>query len=146
MKTSNLIMASALVVSFMALSNCNTHEEKVEKAEENVAEANKDLEKANQEYMFDVENYRLETADKLAANERNIIEFNARIDSKKKDVTEDYKAKVAELDKKNTDMKKRMDDYKADSKEKWESFKAEFNHDMEELGQSFKNLTVNNVK
>lgn len=145
MKTSNLIMVSALI-SLATLTNCNTPAQKVEKAEVNVVEANKDLEKANQEYLTDIENYRLETADKLVINEKSIIEFNARIESRKKDATADYKAKVAELNKKNTDMRKRMDDYKADGKEKWESFKAEFNHDMEELAKSFEDLTVNNVK
>lgn len=29
-----------------------------------------------------------------------------------------------------------MDDYKADGKEKWELFKAEFSHDMDELGKA----------
>lgn len=43
-------------------------------------------------------------------------------------------------------MKKKMDDYNMDGKENWEKFKTEFNHDMDELGQAFKDLTVNNVK
>lgn len=146
MKTSNLIMVCALTISFAALTNCNTPAQNVEKAEANVAEANKDLEKASQEYLADIEIYRLETADRIAANEKSIAEFNSRIENKKKDATADYKAKVAELNRKNTDMKKRMNDYKADGKDQWESFKAEFNHDMEELGKSFNDLTVKNVK
>ena len=35
---------------------------------------------------------------------------------------------------------------KAESKEDWEKFKVEFNHDMEELGNAFKDLTVKNTK
>lgn len=31
-------------------------------------------------------------------------------------------------------------------KEKWGTFKTEFNHDMDELGKAFNNLTVNNIK
>ena len=54
--------------------------------------------------------------------------------------------KVADLDKKNSDMKKKMADYKASNKENWENFKTEFNHDMNELGQAFKDLTVKNTK
>ena len=42
-------------------------------------------------------------------------------------------------------MKKKMDDYKAEGKEQWEAFKTEFSHDMDELGQAFKDLTVKNV-
>ncbi|MFN0047523.1 MAG: hypothetical protein ACKVOU_00200 [Cytophagales bacterium] len=43
-------------------------------------------------------------------------------------------------------MKKKMDDYKEDGKENWEKFKTEFNHDMDEIGNAFKDLTVKNVK
>ena len=50
------------------------------------------------------------------------------------------------MEQKNTDMKKRMDEYKADGKEQWKKFKAEFSRDMDELGQAFKDLTVKNVK
>ena len=39
-----------------------------------------------------------------------------------------------------------MSDYKADGKENWEKFKAEFGHDMDELGNAFRDLTVKNVK
>ena len=43
-------------------------------------------------------------------------------------------------------MKQKMADYKEEGKEKWETFKVEFNHDMEELGNAFKDLTVKNTK
>ena len=43
-------------------------------------------------------------------------------------------------------MKKRLEEYKDEGQEKWTSFKSEFNHDMDELGKAFKDLTVKNVK
>ncbi len=39
-----------------------------------------------------------------------------------------------------------MNDYKAEGKEKWEIFKAEFSHDMDGIGKTFKDVTVKNVK
>lgn len=146
MKIPNLIITFISITTLAFLVSCKSPAEKVEKAEEEVTEANQNLEKANEEYLNDVEAYRLQTADKIAANEKDIIEFNARIEAKKKDANADYKKKVAELDKKNNDMKKKMADYKASGKENWENFKAEFNHDMDALGQAFKDLSVNNVK
>ena len=146
MKIPNLIIAFISITTLALLVSCKSPAEKVEKAEEEVTEANQNLEKANEEYLNDVEAYRLQTADKIVANEKNIIEFNARIEAKKKDANDDYKKKVAELDKKNNDMKKKMADYKASGKENWENFKTEFNHDMDALGQAFKDLSVNNVK
>jgi len=65
---------------------------------------------------------------------------------KKKEAAADYKIKVDELEQKNSDLKKQMDDYKAEGKEKWEKFKTEFGHDMDELGNAFKDFTVKNVK
>jgi preprotein translocase subunit SecF len=138
--TATTLIASAILIS------CNTPSEKVENAETNVAEANADLNKANEEYIADVENYKKETADKIAANNKSIEEFNARIEHEKKEAKADYKKKIAELEQKNSDMKKKMDDYKVEGKEKWETFKAEFSHDMDELGKAFTDLTVNNVK
>lgn len=52
-------------------------------------------------------------------------------------VKANYDKKIAELEQKNSDIKKRMDDYKAKDKENWAAFKIEFSHDMDELGNSF---------
>ena len=95
---------------------------------------------------MEIESYRKETADKIAANDRSIAEFNSRIKEQKREAAADYKLKIAKLEQKNSDMKKQLDEYKADGKEKWGKFKTEFNHDMEELGKAFKDLTVKNVK
>ena len=43
-------------------------------------------------------------------------------------------------------MKQKMADYKENGKDNWKEFKAEFNHDMDELGDAFRDLTKNNVK
>jgi chromosome segregation ATPase len=127
-------------------TSCIDSETKVERAESNLEEANKDLEKANKEYQEDIDAYRKETAEKIATNEKSISDFNARIDVQKEEEKVAYKAKIETLNKKNTDLKMRMDNYKADGKENWEQFKTEFSNDMDELGTAFKNLTVDNVK
>ncbi len=135
-----------LLVTGAIVTGCNTPAEKVENAENKVTEANKDLDKANEAYVTDVANYRIETANKIAANEKSIADFKARVATEKKETKEAYNAKISDLEKKDTDMKKKMDDYKLEGKEKWEIFKAEFSHDMDELGKSFKDFTVKNVK
>jgi len=130
----------------MVFLGCESSSEKVDTAEQAVTDANNELEQANQEYLADIENYRTETSSKIEANNQSIADFNLRIAKEKKEVKEDYKKKIAELESKNSDMKKKMDEYKADGKEKWEAFKTEFSHDMDELGAAFKDLTVKNVK
>jgi hypothetical protein len=124
------------------ITSCNTPAEKVENAQDNVVEAKQDLVEANQEYAADVEAYRRETAARVAANRKSIAEFNARIESKKQEASTDYRKKIAELEQKNTDLQKRMDDYKIEGKDSWIMFKEEFNRDMEALGKAFKDLAV----
>ncbi|MBA3704367.1 MAG: peptidase M23, partial [Bacteroidetes bacterium] len=137
---------TSVFITGAVFTSCSSPEKKVENAETGVLEANQDLDQANAEYLADVETYRKETAEKIAANNQSIAEFNARIENEKKEAKADYKKKIAELEQKNTDMQKRMDDYKVDGKDKWETFKAEFSHDMDQLGDAFKGLTVKNVK
>ena len=43
-------------------------------------------------------------------------------------------------------MKMKIGEYKMDTKERWESFKREFSHDMEDLGQSLKDIGKDNVQ
>ena len=146
MKKSMLTLAlSAFLVSTI-ITSCNTPAGKVENAEENVVAANEDLNAANEAYQKEIDSYRKEAAEKIEANNKSIAEFNARIALEKKDAQDDYKKQIATLEQKNSDMKKKMDDYKAEGKEKLEKFKTEFNRDLDELGKAFKDLTVNNVK
>lgn len=51
--------------------SCNSTTKKVENAEVNVLEANKDLSQANQEYVTGIENCRKETAEKVTVNEND---------------------------------------------------------------------------
>ena len=146
MKKSILTLAAIAFLSGVILTSCNSSSQKVENAETNVTEANNALDKANQEYEAEIESYRREIADKIEANNKSIAEFNARIALEKKDAQDEYRRKVTTLEKKNTDMKKKMDDYKAEGKEKWEKFKTEFSRDLDELGAAFRDLTIKNVK
>lgn len=146
MKTKTYFIAITAIVAGTIFTSCTSSEQKVEDAQEDVAKANENLVDANAEYLADVELYKKETANRIAANNKSIAEFNVRIEKEKKEVKADYKKRVAELEQKNSDMQKKMDEYKADGKDNWEKFKSEFNHDMEELGKAFNDLTTNNVK
>jgi predicted small secreted protein len=146
MKKSILVFSAFALMTAATLTSCNSPAKKVEEAQNDVNEANKDLAKANEAYLADIESYRKETAEKIAANDRSIAEFNSRIKEQKREAAADYKMKIAKLEQKNSDMKKHLDDYKAEGKENWQKFKTEFNHDMEERGKAFKDLTVKNVK
>ena len=140
MKKTILTFAALTVIAATAFTSCSSPEQKVENAQNNVADANSDLDKANQEYAADIEAYRKQTADSIAANQASIAEFNERIAKDKEADRVEYKKEIDDLDQKNTDMKKKMDDYKADGKDKWNAFKAGFSRDMNDLGNSIRKL------
>jgi hypothetical protein len=146
MKKLILIGFIFLYINSSLVMSCTTPAEKVEKAQAKVDKANGVLDAVNDAYLTDIETYRKGAFDKIVANDLAIKEFRARIEAQKRDAKANYVKKITELEQKNTDLKKKMDDYKASNKEKWDIFKAEFSHDMDALGQAFKDLTVKNVQ
>lgn len=146
MKKSILVLTACTLITGAMLTGCESSSEKAEDAQEKVDEANKDLEEAKEEYQKEIENYRRETEEKTVANDRAIAELRAKVDNQKREAREEYRKKIDELEQKNAEMKRKMTDYKPEGKDGWDKFKTEFNRDMEDLGNSFKNLTVDNVK
>jgi preprotein translocase subunit SecF len=136
-------LMAVLFIIISVIISCNTPEQKVEKAEKNVKEANKKLDVANANYMKDIEVYRIETGKRIAENTKSIEDFNIRIATQKQAAKDKYERKMAELSQKNTDMKKRLEEYTSDGDEKWQVFKNEFNAEMYALGNSLRTLTNN---
>jgi len=60
MKKTILAIAASTFITGTILTSCSTPVEKVEDAQQNVNEANKDLNKAQEAYITDIENYRKE--------------------------------------------------------------------------------------
>ena len=54
--------------------------------------------------------------------------------------------KLAELEQRNNKLEKSLSDYKEDGQEKWSEFKIEINHDLDEIGKAFQDLSKKNVK
>ncbi len=146
MKKSILLLAAFTMITGAILTSCDTPAQKAENAQDDVKEAKEDLEKANQEYLADMKNYRKQMADKIEANDQSIAEFKASIENEKEEAKAGYQEEIAALEQKNSDLKMKMDGYKGEGKDKWETFKAEFNSDMDNFGKAFKDLTVKNVE
>ena len=95
----------------------------------------------------DYKKYRTEQEQKIHENEKVIAELKTKKSQVKKEKLTNYENKINELEKKNNELRKKIIvNYKDQGVSKWESFKKEFNHDMDELGQSLKNLFKYNLK
>jgi outer membrane murein-binding lipoprotein Lpp len=145
-KKKMILITYAALLSGAISIGCNNSAQKVENAEEKVEEANRNLEKAKEDYEKDIENFRQITAAKIEENNKSIAEFNARKEAEKTTLHTNYKVEIENLESKNSDMKKTMDDFRAGGKEDWERFKIEFTRNMEQLAaaiQGFVNKESN---
>ncbi len=148
MKKTIFILALSTLTIGLTVTSCGSSPEKVEDAKENIAEEQKDVEKAKLEYAEELEKFRADQDLRMTENEKQIADLKARSAEMKKEARADYEKRVAELETRNAELKAKLRDYQHDDKDntKWESFKREFNHDMDEMGNAFKDLGKNNAK
>jgi hypothetical protein len=150
MKKIILKLAVALFLPVTMLTSCQSAAtkaensgDKVQDARENVAEAKQEL---NQALIDSVMLFRKISDEKISKNEKTIAEFRVKIAKERKENRVRYEKNLAVLEQKNLDLKKKLAEYKEERNQDWNEFRTEFNHDMDELGKAFDDLTVNNVK
>ena len=80
---------------------------------------------------------------KIKENEVRIGELKVKMKKSGKTFDAMYEKNIIALEQKNKDLRAKISNYESNQSD-WEAFKREFNHDMDELGQAIKDLTVNN--
>ena len=118
--------------------------DKANEAKEEVREAQQDVEAAR-----DIEErkaYKANILERIARNEERIAQLREKKKSSGKGMDEMYQMRIETLEKRNAELKEKINNYEGSDKAKWEEFKREFNHDMDELGKSIKELGEDNVK
>ena len=108
MRTPVKLFIATMLLAGVSFYGCKTSAEKVKKAEENVSDANDELDKENAALKKEMEDYKKEQEALIASNEKSITEFNMRIANEKSEAKADYEKKIAELNQKNSDLKKKM--------------------------------------
>ena len=146
MKKSIFTIALTTIIAGTLITSCNSSTEKVEDAAVKVDQAAEDLTKAKEAFDAEYTKFKSESEQRMLDNDNQISELKASKEKMKKEAKEDYDKAIADLEQKNSNMRIKMNEYKEEGNDKWESFKREFNHDMDELGQSLKDLTKNNTK
>jgi len=92
-----------------------------------------------------VQNFKMESLEKISQNVKIIAEFIEKIPETQSELVDKYHSKVNELNQKNSEMKTRLDEYKLESKGRWISFKYEFKHDLIALDKALKDLVIEEV-
>jgi chromosome segregation ATPase len=147
-------LAFATLIGGVVFTSCQSTAEKTDAAEAKVQDAKDELKEARKDENVQAQKaataeewvtFRNESQEKIWANEKHIAELKVKMNKPGKLLDAAYAKKIDSLEEKNRDLKRRMDAYEK-SQSDWETFKREYNHDMDELGNALKDLTVDNKK
>lgn len=138
---SNILKMSmfAFLITGMLMSCNDSPGEKVEEAEENVLEAQQELEEARQDSIEYV-TYRSESERKLDMNDQKIAELKQRKRTAAKEIEDQYDRDIEEMERRNKELRDNINNYQSGGRDRWESFKYSFNENMNELENSISNF------
>jgi outer membrane PBP1 activator LpoA protein len=148
MKELFLTLTVAVFMVGAILSGCQSStKSKVEEAEQSLDAAQFNLEvaqheliAARKEYHEDYQLFKKEYDEKLRQNEFAIAELKAMIAMSSEQNKPILERELADLEKKNRDLKLSLENYNKSGKDNWERFKVEFKDSMNDLGESIGNL------
>ena len=153
MKKSIFTLAAAIFVAGSMLSSCTSNDQKVENAEQKVQDAKGDVKDAKTDLANvqkdadnDFQKFRNESNEEINSNDARIANLRIEIKDEKRTAREGDEKKIADLEKRNHELKEKLDAYHDDGKSDWREFKTEFKHDLDGLGKAFKDITVRNTK
>ncbi len=136
------------------ITGCNSPAQKEEAAKDKVEDAKEDLKEAQVDANAQAQKnasaeewkaFRSESEEKILKNENRIAELKLKLKKPGTILDPVYEKRIETLETRNKDLRAKLDAYEKNQSD-WESFKREFNHDMEELGQSLQDFTVDNKK
>lgn len=147
MKNSILILALFMGSAAAVLTSCDSPAEKVADAKEDLQKAQEQLAKHRLDSIKTAEwaEFKAISAEKIANNNLQIMELrNKKLTSGSK-LDPIYEQRIIELENNNAALQRRIDDHEKYISD-WSEFKREFNHDLDEIGKSLKELTVDNAR
>lgn len=141
-------LASVAFIAGTMLTGCQSSAEDTVFAEKNmqtekeiILAAKQDLYQAHQDSIADIR-FRMVFEERIISNEKTIADYKAWIAEEIKENRAAHYNRLALLEQKNDDLKKKLSDYYKYGKDPFGSFKSEFSHEMEELAQSLKDFKL----
>jgi len=152
MKKSLLKIATIALLATTFITSCQDSTKKETEAREDVEEARTELNDAKTELANERkaateqewQSFKESTNTTINQNEKRIMELRAQMKKTGQAMDEQYARKINELEEKNREIKEKINAYQNDANDDWEAFKKEYNSDMDDLGRSLKNFTVDN--
>jgi len=150
MKKSFLKIAGASLIAALFITSCQDSTKKEAEARADVEEARTDLNDAKTELANarkaateqEWQSFKESTNATIDQNEKRINELKAKMNKTGQSMDEQYAKRINELEEKNREIKDKVNTYKNNASDDWQAFKKEYNSDMDDLGRSLKNFTV----
>lgn len=143
MKKTILILSSSLFTLTLIFTGCNSSSEEAKEREK--------LEEENRKLQQDMDDFRSEINMEIDENNARIRElrkeeFNDAIEEERAELKAQREEWADKMEEKNESLREQLRQAKYETKSDWENFKAEFKHDMKELGQALKDIGKDNVE
>ncbi len=135
------LVAVLFLIAGSVFTSCNSATVKEENNATEVEDANTDVVVVATPEEWQA--FKTDAEAKIKNNEIRIEELTVQMNKPGKLFDEVYKNRIQTLEQQNKDLQTRIDAYDRTQTD-WEKFKREFNHDMDEIGNALKDITVNN--
>ena len=145
MNLPNLKTMALAGIVILGIVGCNSPKQKAEKlenAEENVIEAQQELNEAVIDSTNEYDRFKAESEAKLIANDVKIAALKDQLKADKKEIRTKYEKQLTELEQKNAKLKSNIAEYKETDKSNWEKFKVSFNEDLDALGKAISGIAT----
>ncbi|MDZ7755818.1 hypothetical protein [Rhodohalobacter sp.] len=126
----------AAVLSVFVTQGCDKGSNDLELAEVAVIEAERDLEIAQSEIEANIGIFRQEIENKIMENNLTIADIKERIQDEDAEIKAAYEVRIEKLERTNSEMKRKMDNFRYTSRDNWDDFKDKFSSSMDDLGNS----------
>lgn len=140
MKSSTFAITMFAIIFAFTAQSCDRSSDNMESAQTDVIEADRDLEIAQSEIEADVQIYRQKTASDIRDNNLAISDIKDRIENEDQDTRAAHHTRIAELEKENSDLKRKIDNYRITDRNNWDQFRDDFSSSMDDLGNSLDNF------
>jgi hypothetical protein len=142
------ILTTSIIGLFM--TSCNNSptakEADVKEATEDLIDAEADLDRAEFDSINDFNTFKESIQIKLAENQSVINDLKSKISSKGKVNRDIDEVEINKLEKRNTELKLKIENYEQGPEQKWALFKVDFNNELDDLGKSISNMADRNKK
>jgi len=149
----NAILSLA-IIAFMAGSTTTISSQELSessiKIRQDSIDTNKDLAESKQytkqeqkDSIAEFQQYKKESLATIKSNEESIAALKANASQVNEEEKADYSKSVANMEQKNTELKKELVDYKYKNQSAWKEFKTKFNKELDSLSNSIKDFKKN---